>query len=242
MPASLHLPSPSSATTTTTLTPSTPRILIAVGKTLIRQGLLRVIEAMQLDAQLHVSDNLESTREQLQDPGCTILLIDPEQAAALGERGLASVARCRILLVTAREHPGERPLAGQSIACGMLREAEVQAAVEALLHTLSACSAPAAQPECCGQCLAKQTWQPAALPLSPRERQVFLSIGAGRGPSEIAAELKISVKTVESHRENIKDKLSLHSGDALLHAAKRWRDGYALQDVENAPVLDVIER
>lgn len=242
MPASLHLSSPSLAATSALLTPATPRILVAVGKTLIRQGLLRVIEAMQLDAQLHESDNLESTREQLQDPGCTILLIDPEQAAALGERGLAGVARCRTLLVTAREHPGERPLAGQALACGMLREAEVQAAVEALLHTVSACSAPAAQPDCCGQCLAKQTWQPAPLPLTPRERQVFLSIGAGRGPSEIAAELQISVKTVESHRENIKDKLSLDSGDALLHAAKRWRDGYGLQDGENTLALDVVER
>jgi DNA-binding NarL/FixJ family response regulator len=242
MPASLHLSSPSPAATTTSLAPATPRILVAVGKPLIRHGLQRVIEAMQLDAQLHVSDNLESTREQLQDPGCTILLIDPEQAAALGERGLAGVARCRALLVTAREHPGERPLAGQALACGMLREAEVQAAVEALLHTLNACSAPAAQPECCGQCLARQTWQPAPLPLTPRERQVFLGIGAGRGPSEIAAELQISVKTVESHRENIKDKLSLDSGEALLHAAMRWRDGYSLQDAESAPWLDAITR
>ena len=65
---------------------------------------------------------------------------------------------------------------------------------------------------------------------------------AGRGPSEIAAELQISVKTVESHRENIKDKLSLDSGEALLHAAMRWRDGYSLQDAESAPWLDAITR
>lgn len=232
MPASLHLPSPTLDCAPAPPVPSIPRILVAVGKTLIRHGLVRVINAMPLQVQLYESDNLESTREQLQDPGCTILLIDPEQAAALGESGLAGVARCRILLVTAREHPGERPLAGQAQACGMLRESELQAVVEALLQRLCACTVPAVQPECQGHCAAQQTWQPVALPLSPRERQVFRSIGAGRGPREIAAELQISVKTVESHREKIKHKLLLDSGDALLHAAVRWHDGYGLREPE----------
>lgn len=232
MPASLHLPRPALDLATAAHTPAVPRILVAVGKALIRHGLVRVIQAMPIQVQLCESDNLESTREQLQEPGCTILLIDPEQAAALGESGLAGVARCRILLVTAREHPGERPLAGQAQACGMLRESELQAAVEALLHTLCACDVQAVQPDCYGHCAAQQSWQPASLPLSPREREVFRSIGAGRGPREIAAELQISVKTVESHREKIKHKLLLDSGDALLHAAVRWHDGYGLQDPE----------
>ena len=232
MPASLHLPAPTPNTAIAPHTLAAPRILVAVGKTLIRQGLLRVINAMPLQAQLSESDNLESTREQLQDPGCTILLIDPEQAAALGASGLAGVARCRMLLVTAREHPGERPLAGQAQACGMLCESALQAAVESLLSTLCACERQAVQPACQGHCAAQQTWQPVSLPLSPRERQVFRSIGAGRGPREIATELQISVKTVESHREKIKHKLQLDSGDALLHAAVRWHDGYGLRDPE----------
>ncbi|GGD52277.1 response regulator transcription factor [Pseudoxanthomonas indica] len=234
MPARQPSPSPPAGTVTASQPDPAPRILVAVDKPLIRHGLIRVIEAMQLQAQLQTSDNVHSTRELLQDPGCTILLIDAAQAAALGETGLAGVARCRILLVTAREHAGERALTGQAQACGMLREAEMQATMEALLRTLDRCSVQVAQPDCCGLCLARQTWQPAPLPLSPRERQVFLSIGAGRGPREIAAELQISVKTVESHREKIKHKLLLDSGDALLHAAVRWRDGYGLHEVESA--------
>jgi len=47
--------------------------------------------------------------------------------------------------------------------------------------------------------------------LSDRELQVFRLIGQGRSTRQIAAALALSIKTIESHREHIKDKLSLDS-------------------------------
>lgn len=51
--------------------------------------------------------------------------------------------------------------------------------------------------------------------LSPTEIEVLHLIGLGMGTSEIAAKLVRSVKTIESHKANIKKKLNLDSGNQL---------------------------
>ena len=51
------------------------------------------------------------------------------------------------------------------------------------------------------------------------ERQVFRLLGAGRSGSAIASELGVSVKTVETHRQRIKEKLRLKTGAELNHRA-----------------------
>lgn len=58
--------------------------------------------------------------------------------------------------------------------------------------------------------------------LTNRELEVLGFIGDGLGSSEIAARLTLSVKTVESHRENIKRKLNLTSGGELVRFAVQW--------------------
>jgi DNA-binding NarL/FixJ family response regulator len=58
--------------------------------------------------------------------------------------------------------------------------------------------------------------------LSDRELQVFRLIGQGRSTRQIAATLHLSIKTVESHREHIKQKLRLESATELSHRAIRW--------------------
>jgi len=58
--------------------------------------------------------------------------------------------------------------------------------------------------------------------LSDRELQVFRLIGQGRGTRQIAATLSLSVKTIESHREHIKQKLRLASATELAHRATQW--------------------
>jgi DNA-binding NarL/FixJ family response regulator len=58
--------------------------------------------------------------------------------------------------------------------------------------------------------------------LSDREFEVFTLIGEGLATREIAAKLELSVKTVESHRENIKRKLSIDNATELLQRAMHW--------------------
>jgi len=58
--------------------------------------------------------------------------------------------------------------------------------------------------------------------LSDRELQVFQLLGNGIPTREIAAQLNLSVKTVESYRENLKVKLNLPDGAALVRHAIQW--------------------
>ena len=58
--------------------------------------------------------------------------------------------------------------------------------------------------------------------LSDREMHIFYLLGSGRGNSQIAHSLNLSVKTIESHRENIKHKLSLSSSRDLIECAKKY--------------------
>jgi DNA-binding NarL/FixJ family response regulator len=60
--------------------------------------------------------------------------------------------------------------------------------------------------------------------LSDREFEVFQLIGSGKGTREIADYLHLSVKTVEVHRANIKEKLKLKSATELVRHAVRWAE------------------
>jgi DNA-binding NarL/FixJ family response regulator len=58
--------------------------------------------------------------------------------------------------------------------------------------------------------------------LSDRELEVFRLIGEGHGTRQIADELHISIKTVESYQAHIKEKLSLRSARELMQHAIQW--------------------
>lgn len=58
--------------------------------------------------------------------------------------------------------------------------------------------------------------------LSDRELEVFELTGRGLGTREIAERLHLSVKTVESYRARIKNKLSLNTAPELIQHAVQW--------------------
>src|ERR1700757_549722 len=58
--------------------------------------------------------------------------------------------------------------------------------------------------------------------LTDRELEVFRLIGEGHSTRQIAEELHISVKTVESYQSHIKEKLSLRSARELVQHAIQW--------------------
>jgi DNA-binding NarL/FixJ family response regulator len=61
--------------------------------------------------------------------------------------------------------------------------------------------------------------------LSNREVQVLNLIGRGKTTREIARDLSLSIKTVESHRQRIKKKLSLDTSPRLVQFAVNWYAG-----------------
>lgn len=63
---------------------------------------------------------------------------------------------------------------------------------------------------------------PAVDTLSGRELEIFQMIGNGLTTSEIARTLHLGVKTIETHRRRIKEKLSLATTAQLARDAAQW--------------------
>ncbi|MBI2807513.1 MAG: response regulator transcription factor [Planctomycetes bacterium] len=58
--------------------------------------------------------------------------------------------------------------------------------------------------------------------LSDRELEIFRFIGQGKTTRQIAGDLHLSIKTIETHRENIKSKLNIGNAAELSREAVRW--------------------
>lgn len=58
-------------------------------------------------------------------------------------------------------------------------------------------------------------------PLTPRERQVLQLVAEGRSTKEVAAALNLSVKTAESYRARLMQKLDIHETAGLVRYAIR---------------------
>ncbi|HZR46895.1 MAG TPA: response regulator transcription factor [Candidatus Manganitrophaceae bacterium] len=65
----------------------------------------------------------------------------------------------------------------------------------------------------------RMTLRPEARPLSQREREVVKLVAEGYKNKEAAEMLGISVKTIETHRANIMNKLALRNVAQLVHYA-----------------------
>lgn len=58
--------------------------------------------------------------------------------------------------------------------------------------------------------------------LSDREMEVFFLIGNGHGTRQISEKLHLSVKTIETYRSHIKEKLNLTDASELLRYSIQW--------------------
>ncbi|MDY7108117.1 MAG: response regulator transcription factor [Planctomycetota bacterium] len=58
--------------------------------------------------------------------------------------------------------------------------------------------------------------------LSDRELEVYRLLGEGLGTRQIADKLALSMKTIETYRENIKEKLNLADSNQLVRHAVQW--------------------
>ena len=76
--------------------------------------------------------------------------------------------------------------------------------------------------------------------LSNRELEIFSFIGRGLSVSELASELNVSVKTIETHQMRMKEKLALHSAAELRQKAREWLARSALNRIREEPELEPV--
>ena len=65
--------------------------------------------------------------------------------------------------------------------------------------------------------------------LADRELEVFQFIGQGTSTKEIAEKLSLSVKTIGTYRERIKEKLNLRHTNELIRHAVHWVENEGLE-------------
>lgn len=71
--------------------------------------------------------------------------------------------------------------------------------------------------------------------LSDRELEIFSFIGRGLSVSELASELHVSVKTIETHQMRMKEKLGLHTAAELRQKAREWLTKSAVNRIREDP-------
>ncbi|HTB13333.1 MAG TPA: response regulator transcription factor [Bryobacteraceae bacterium] len=173
---------------------------------------LRRIEELKpdlvvVDISLNGPDGLDLLKNiRARDPGLPVLILSMMDELLYAERGLRAGANGYIMKQQATE---QVLVAIRRILGGEVYVSERIA--NKMLHLFV------------GGSTAAQT-SPVA-DLTDRELEVFRLIGEGHGTRQIADELHLSVKTVESYQAHIKDKLLLKNGRELVQRAIQWNVG-----------------
>lgn len=141
---------------------------------------------------------------------------------------VTAVPAMRILVISAYEEElfAERVL--RAGAQGYLNKQELHVSVLEAIRTVlrgGVYLSAAMSERIARQVIAGQGARRGLEALSDREMQVFELIGNGQGTRAIAERLRLSVHTIESHRENIRMKLGLRNGTELLRRAVSWSLG-----------------
>jgi two-component system response regulator NreC len=149
-----------------------------------------------------------------------------------GEGGLGSVPRLRevapetgVLILSVHDHPEYVLEAVRAGAQGYLRKdtspAELREAIRAVYRGESFFSPPVArQLSAALRNETRREEQGAKLDrLTVRERQVLAGIAGGRTSKEIAGQLGLSPRTVESYRESLMEKLTIRTVAGLTRFA-----------------------
>jgi DNA-binding NarL/FixJ family response regulator len=177
---------------------------------------LRRIEELKpdlvvVDISLNGPDGLDLLKNiRARDPGLPVLILSMMDELLYAERGLRAGANGYIMKQQATE---QVLVAIRRILGGEIYLSERMA--NKMLH-LFVGGSPA------------QESSPVA-DLTDRELEVFRLIGEGHGTRQIADELHLSIKTVESYQAHIKEKLLLKNGRELVQRAIQWNVGNKAQ-------------
>lgn len=200
-------------------------IVIAVRRPLIRCGLQSLVPRVLPGVQVLLAANgRELLRLLPQKP--LIVLAEAELLAEIDPLPEA-LHETRLLIVSPRQHVGVDELPGLRSACGHISDGVGEEELAYLLRQVAACRHRSVMQ--CGDtpCALKESLVPRDLNLSGREQEVLILLGQGLQPREIAVRLRISVKTVECYRSQLKEKLGLRDSRGLLEFALLWRRGLA---------------
>lgn len=203
------------------------RLLLADDHTLVRAGLRALLDGMDNVASVIEAENGEQAVALVLAHAPDIALLDITMPGLNGlqaaERILAEAPHTRVIILSmhAAEEYVNRALA-IGVSGYLLKDAatlELQAALDAVSAGQTYLS-----PRITSQLLEARA-RPGELPpkaaLTTRQLEVLRLLALGRSVREIAADLEISAKTVETYRAQIMTRLDLHDLASLVRYAIR---------------------
>ncbi len=211
--------------------PVRKKIVIVDDHPAIREGLAMCIELEEdLEVCGQACDDIEALRV-IQDTKPDVAIID---VALKTGNGIELVKQ-----LSARNDPplllvwsmyDESLYAMRALRAGALgyvnKQSETNTVIEAIRHVLQKeiYLSPEASKQLLNQAVRGQdvNSESAVHSLSDRELQIFELIGRGRTTHQIADQLHLSPKTVETHRGRIKTKLNVSSATELIQQATQW--------------------
>ena len=204
---------------------TTIRVLVVDDHSVVRSGLRRVLDAEPDIETVGEAPNAERAVFEAMEHKPDVVLMDVVMPGKSGIEGtpavLQAVPETRVLVLSMQDDPRYVREAFEAGASGyVLKEAadtEVVAAVRAVaagdryVHPALGARLIAAE--------AEERRRAEADPLSDREREVLSLLALGHTNQEIAQKLFISVRTAETHRAHIMQKLRLSSRAELVRHA-----------------------
>jgi DNA-binding NarL/FixJ family response regulator len=199
------------------------RLLIADDHAILRAGLKMLLDAQpDMLVVAEASDGEEAVRRALATRP-DVAVIDLTMPGLSGVETLQRLRRelpsARLLVLTMHDDPAYARVTQAAGAAGHVikdsQSAELLSAIRAVHRGRSFVVETAGR---AALALAGDSLGPAPA-LSPRERQVLELLARGHTNREIADRLVLSVKTVETHRARLSDKLGLHRRADLVRLA-----------------------
>jgi DNA-binding NarL/FixJ family response regulator len=202
-------------------------ILIVDDHALVRRGLRELLESEEDLAVCAECADAPAALGAMQEHKPDLMIVDVVLSEGSGlelvKQALSLRPEQRILVTSFQD---ERHFGERSLAAGALGYVSKQEPTERLLEAIRTAIA--------GRTYVSETLAEQALlslsgggegggsfvsALSDRELEVLTLIGNGLTTKEIAGRLNLSSKTIDSHREHIKAKLSIHNMNELIRVA-----------------------
>lgn len=205
--------------------PKAIRVLVVDDHAVVRSGLRRVLDAEKDIQTVGEAANAERAVFEALEHKPDVVLMDVVMPGKSGIEGmpglLQAVPEAKVLILSMQDDPHYVREAFEAGASGyVLKEAADTDVVEAVRAVAS--GSRYVHPALGAKLVAAETEERKRAesdPLSEREREVLRLLALGHTNQEIAALLYISVRTAETHRAHIMQKLSLSSRAELVRYA-----------------------
>jgi DNA-binding NarL/FixJ family response regulator len=210
------------------------RVLIVDDHTLVRAGIGRLLQALPDVDVVAEACNGQQALDMAAIHRPDLILLDlslPDRRASSSSMGAASFTTkpTRVVIMSMHNDPTQVRVALDRGCAGFVVKEAAPMELELALRAAAA-GQVFLSPQVSSKMLAPMlnSQRPTGVAaLSPRQREILRQLGSGMSSKEIAAQLGISVKTVETHRARMMESLGCRRANDLLLLAARHQNELA---------------